>query len=452
VTVNWDKPGMSLGELLSGRLVVAIDPAGQPALYDDLVNLYRTVAPPPVGPAPDAAFNKSFEAERGPSSFSNNGYPTFLANTGDVITFTLDVMNTGEISGTFYVEDWILSDWEILDGFVYTDTQVYQVDSYPWKILYYSVELEPGESSQIVYRTVFNNYNGGTGWAVPNYMDVYNDDTGYYYGGTINYAYVRSFRFYDAAGETMKLSDPYEVAPGGAVNYTLSLYNPSAEDREVWIKDTLPEEVEFVDASDGWTYDPATHSVTWGGWLYGSAYPQDQYLTVAVGSDVEEGTWFENEAFIAYKYEGFPQWWMWADNYVDDGLNPDLVVEKTVDTLLGPIGTELAYTIELANDGTETAINATLHDAVPSMLDVDETSITGGAMYEDGVLHWTGDLAVGESKTFTFMATINDTATPNFAIINPAEAWADNQWWSAFNSALTEVLGMSHVFLPVINK
>jgi len=456
VTVHWDKPGMGLGELLSARLVVAIDPAGQPAVYDDLVNLTRNVPRPPDQPMPDAAFNKSFEAPRGESSYSHNGYPTFLANTGDVITFTLDVMNTGEISGTFYVEDYIPRQWEILDGFVYTDTVVNVCEDCfgdgSWDILYYSVELEPGESSQNIYRTEFYNAAGSYGWVVPNYMDVYDEETSYYYGGTINYAYVRSFRFSDAAGETMKFSDPYYVAPGGMITYTLSLYNPSSEDREVWIKDTLPEEVEFVDASEGWTYDPGTHTVVWSGWMYGSAYPQEQYIWTTVGSDVEEGTWFENEAFIAYKYEGMPAWWMWAENFVDDGFNPELVVEKTVDDLLGPIGTELAYNITLTNEGDETAFNTELVDVIPAMLDIDEASITGGATYADGVLYWSGDLGAGETVEISFNATINATATPNYAIINTASVTADNWWMQAYNSALTEVQGLSYVFMPLISR
>lgn len=448
VTLNFEKKGMNLGDILSARLVAG--PSVLPGAFDELVTLTRT--DPPV-PSPDAAWLMSAESERGPSPFLSGGYPTFLANTGDTITFTLDIENTGDAAGAFFGAAYIPIGWEVFTGFVVTDTVTTYIPDYfgdgSFDLILYTVNLAPGETSTNAYNVTFNNVGGGTGWAVSNYFDVFNDTSGYYYGGDIVRAYIRSFRLDGSA----KTSLPDTVAPGGDFSYTISLSNPSAVDQDVFVSDPLPAEVEFVSASPGVNYDAGSHSVTWGGTVPGSTLKStDLTIDVRAMADEPEGSSFTNEATAALKFDGTPIYFMSADTLVDDGMNPNLVVSKSVDNLRGHTGTKLQYTITVENTGDEDATGAEVMDEIPSMLDVDEASVTGDAMYMDGALSWTGDLAVGASKTFSFQATINDTATLDYALINAAKAWAENTASISFNSAITEISGFYEFYMPMIHQ
>ena len=57
--------------------------------------------------------------------------------------------------------------------------------------------------------------------------------------------------------------DGQMVVPDQWVTYEITWENTHAESATVTIWDTLDPNVEFVSASEGYTYDPATHTVTW---------------------------------------------------------------------------------------------------------------------------------------------------------------------------------------------
>ncbi|MCP4361758.1 MAG: DUF11 domain-containing protein [Chloroflexi bacterium] len=443
VTVNFDKENWDPGDPpLAGRLIAG--PSVMPGAFDEFVTITRVNQPVHI---PDAAFSKSVESDRGPSPYLNNGYPTALANTGDTLTFTLRIENTDAVSTTtFYAEDWMLPDWEIFGGFVVTPTNYSIVSSVPWDILVYTTTLAPGEVSEVVYTTTFTNSLGVTGWAIPNYFDVYEDNSFYYYGGDINYAYIRSFR----TTGSYKTDYVGVVAPGDTYTYTVSLANPSSEDGEVMVVDELPEEVDFVSATGGLAYDANTHTLTWDGDLPGSSLSTvDFEVTVTVKADVEDGTWIDNTAYVYNKYMNYLLTTLWTSTYVDDGLSPDIEVEKTVDSLMQTVGEKLAYTIVATNNGNETATGAAITDTIPAELDIDMSSISG-ATYDDGMLVWEGDLAAGESVTITFEATISETTPANLALINAAIAAAENHSAEVYNSAVTEVRGLTKIYLPII--
>jgi uncharacterized repeat protein (TIGR01451 family) len=266
-------------------------------------------------------------------------------------------------------------------------------------------------------------------------------------------AYSRPFRLSDTWGETEKLADPEVVGPGENVDYTLALYNPSAEDMPLFVKDMLPEEVEFVSASAGATYDAVNHAVMWSGVVSGTSLTTtDIDITVKVMDDVDEGTIIENDAEVSNKFDGASIWDMSADVLVDDGMNPDLMVEKTVDKLIGRSGDKLLYTITLENMGDEDAMDAYIEDVIPDFLVVDESSITGGATYDDGTIMWEGDLAVGASVEITFMVVVTADAPVDWVLLNAAISGADNTWWESYNSAVTEVMPFYYTYMPVLVK
>ena len=461
VTLHFDKEGWDPGDpILSARLLAS--PSVIPNAFDELVTITRQ-DPPPTEPQPDAAFSKSFTAERGPSSYSHNGYPTALANVGDTITFTLEIENTGDATGTYYAEDWILPDWQLFDSFVVTPT-VYSwgVDPFGigFDVLAFTDTLGVGESLQVVYRVKAQNPMGDLGYVVPNYLDVYDGDTGAYYGGDVNYLYYRSFR----TDGSYKMSNPGTVAPGETFTYEMSLTNPSSEDEHVYFSDPLPNDVSFISVTGGAAYNATDHTVTWSGLLPGTTLSTVDFdIVVAADSGLADGTIIENEATLAFKLGGTPFTTLEAATMIDDGISPALRIDKKVDTLVAYHGETLGYTIVFKNAGTEAATGVTVADEIPAYVTVDADSLMADLGFgpiplpdevwdeETRTVAYAAPLPVqpGQIVTVTFDAEVDDDAPVDWAIINPVVANASNAG-TAFDTALTEVLVHSRTYLPLI--
>ena len=54
-----------------------------------------------------------------------------------------------------------------------------------------------------------------------------------------------------------------KVKGGKKLLYTITFSNPNVEAKEFTVTDVVPEDVEFISANDGGTYDEATGTVTW---------------------------------------------------------------------------------------------------------------------------------------------------------------------------------------------
>ena len=461
-TLHFDKASWAVGDpLLSARVIAG--PSVLPGAFDELVTITRADAPL-IGPDQGATFSKSFVAERGPSPYSHDGYPTALANVGDTITFTLEIENTGDVTGTYYAEDWILRQWEVFDSFVVTPTHYsYLSDAFgdgSWDILVFTDTLGAGDSLEVVYTVQADNPMGDLGWVVPNYLDVYDDTTGYYYGGDINYLHFRGF----CSTGSYKMSDPEVVAPGGSFTYEISLANPSSEDEYVYFSDPLPDEVTFLSATGSATYNPGTHRVTWAGLVPGTTLSTVDFdIVVQADAGLPDGTVIENEATLALKFAGTPFATLDAETLVDDGMNPVLEIEKTVDALIADGGDILHYTIMLQNTGNEPAMNAMVADRIPSYLTLDPDSlmadIGAGPMplppevwnEETGLLAYKAPMAVppGLQAVVTFDAHVNEDAPYKWAIINPVMADADNAMM-VYDSAVTEVIEAGKIYLPMV--
>jgi uncharacterized repeat protein (TIGR01451 family) len=259
-------------------------------------------------------------------------------------------------------------------------------------------------------------------------------------------------------------SAPAAAAPGATFTYDVSLANDSAEDKQVYFSDPLPDEVTFVSATGGATYNAGTHAVTWSGVIPGTTLSTVDFdIVVQVGSTVAEGTVIENEAMLAFKLAGTPFATLEASTLVDDGLNPVLQIEKTVDALTAYGGETLEYTIVFQNTGTEPAINVTVADPIPSYLTLDPTSMMVdlglGPMpvppevwdEESGLLAYQSPVPIppGQTVTLTFRAEVDDDAPDGWALINPVVADADNAMM-VYDSALTEIFEGGRIYLPML--
>jgi uncharacterized repeat protein (TIGR01451 family) len=125
-------------------------------------------------------------------------------------------------------------------------------------------------------------------------------------------------------------------------------------------------------------------------------------------------------------------------------------VEKTVDKLIAYPGDEVSYSIVVTNEGDENAEDVMVEDVIPEYLEVDEASITGGATYDEGVITWEGDLAIGASVTFTFNGTVTADVPEGRVVLNAASA--ESHFSDGYGSAVTEAVGFEMLYLPLVNK
>ena len=105
-----------------------------------------------------------------------------------------------------------------------------------------------------------------------------------------------------------KADSPDPVAKGGELTYTLSWGVTGNEPADgVVLKDPLPFGTQFVSASDGGVYDPATRIITWD---LGDKVPGDSgtvTLVVKVNLDFPNGLNIENRATISDEKPGKDQ-------------------------------------------------------------------------------------------------------------------------------------------------
>jgi uncharacterized repeat protein (TIGR01451 family) len=471
LTLHFDKPGWAPGDPdLSARLIAG--PSVMPGAFDELVTIVRDDPPgPPTWNPANLGISITADSDRGVSPFSvwrvgGVPIPTALVAAGERVTYTVSVENLDPLdSPNLYVDAWPLPEDYVCMYFGLCTNQVDGVN-------YGLIAGSPGTAD----------YGGGIEWtgAIPSGnsiefsywvempagmvpgknhtsgVDVY-QGTSYlapWIGWGLAGGYFRSFR----TTGSYKMSNPSTVLAGETFTYTISLANPSAEDRYVYLSDPLPDEVTYVSVTGGATYNAGTHTVTWSGLLPGTSLSTIDFdVVVQAKATLAYNTLIENEATLSHKLNGTPFAYLTA--YTTVGTGADLEIEKTVDAISGLVGDTLNYTIVFENTGTETASDVVMSDVVPSYLDVvagtvAATKASADDLYDAdaGLITWEGDLAPGEAVTVTFQATINDTATPELALINAARATATNHPTEMYNSALTEIFEFTKIYLPLVMR
>lgn len=109
------------------------------------------------------------------------------------------------------------------------------------------------------------------------------------------------FKYPQFAGTNMYLSNqaPASKDHGSMMTYTLHYHNfGDTEAQDVMIEDTLPQEVEFISASDIFSYDSTTRKVTWD---IGTVVPSGhnyRTVTVRINDNIPVGYFIHNNARI----------------------------------------------------------------------------------------------------------------------------------------------------------
>ena len=178
---------------------------------------------------------------------------------------------------------------------------------------------------------------------------------------------------------------------GDNVNYTVTVTNDGIGDaKDVVVRDILGEGLTFVDATGNYTFDEATRTVTW-------------IVDLAKG---ESRTFYVNAIVSGY---GNVTNSLVVGNKTA-GVNvtvPEIIPDKTANISNPNFGDNVNYTVTVTNDGIGDAKDVVVRDVLGEGLKF--VSATGNYSFDE-VTHtvtWIVDLAKGESKVFSVIATVS---------------------------------------------
>lgn len=465
-TLHFDKAGWTPGDpALSARLIAG--PSVLPGAFDELVTLFRTEPVQPEWDPSNLAISIQSESSRGPSPIRYwpvqlVDVPTTLVAAGELVTYTVRVENLDPEFGTpgLVVDASPLPDDFICGLFGLCDDQVNGAayglidgsagtEDYSGGIWWTGV-ISPGRSVEFRYwvqmtdtMEIGQNHTSG--------VIVYDNDWNPY-----GWAVAGGYALGAEDGLTgSKSSTPAPVLPGNVLTYTIHLENPSAEDRAVYIIDQLPDEVSYLSHTGNAVYLPVTHTIYWEGLLPGNVTTEvDFQVAVQAAADLPFNSFITNQAQVGLAGTATPVLFLTDINQIGTGAN--LEIEKKVDALFGTWGDRLEYSINFQNMGVqEGAKNVVMIDRVPAFLEVltgtiQASKASTGDLYDGENITWQGDLASGEQVTIVFDANIHQAAPEGLALINPAQVSAENYPWLVYDSALTEVLAISRLYLPLV--
>ena len=178
---------------------------------------------------------------------------------------------------------------------------------------------------------------------------------------------------------------------GDNVTYTVKVTNDGIGDaNNVVVKDILGEGLTFVDATGNYSFDEATRTVTW-------------IVDLAKG---ESRTFYVNAIVSGY---GNVTNSLVVGNKTA-GVNvtvPEIIPDKTANISNPNFGDNVNYTVTVTNDGMGDAKDVVVRDVLGEGLKF--VSATGNYTFDEATrtVTWIVDLAKGESKVFSVIATVS---------------------------------------------
>ena len=178
---------------------------------------------------------------------------------------------------------------------------------------------------------------------------------------------------------------------GDNVTYTVKVTNDGIGDaKDVVVRDILGEGLTFVDATGNYSFDEVTRTVTW-------------IVDLAKG---ESRTFYVNAIVSGY---GNVTNSLVVGNKTA-GVNvtvPEIIPDKTANISNPNFGDNVNYTVTVTNDGIGDAKDVVVRDVLGEGLKF--VSATGNYSFDEvtRTVTWIVDLAKGESKVFSVIATVS---------------------------------------------
>ena len=178
---------------------------------------------------------------------------------------------------------------------------------------------------------------------------------------------------------------------GEEVTYFISVFNSAIVDaKQVVVVDHLDKGLKYVSSSHNGVYDEASHTVTW---VVDIAAGSSLDLTVTAVAD-EYGV-LTNNVTVGDKTASV------------DVTVPEIIPTKDVNNTAPNFGDKVEYTITLSNNGVVDAKQVVVVDTLDEGLTFVSASDNGVWNPFKRTVTWTVDLAKGESKVFTVIATVS---------------------------------------------
>ena len=288
-------------------------------------------------------------------------------NFGDNVTYTVTVTNDGIGDAKDVVVRDILG-----EGLTFVDaTGNYTFDE-ATRTVTWIVDLAKGESRTFYVNAIVSGYGN-----VTNSLVVGNKTAG------VNVTVPEII-----PDKTANISNPNF---GDNVTYTVTVTNDGIGDaKDVVVRDILGEGLTFVDATGNYTFDEATRTVTW-------------IVDLAKG---ESRTFYVNAIVSGY---GNVTNSLVVGNKTA-GVNvtvPEIIPDKTANISNPNFGDNVTYTVTVTNDGIGDAKDVVVRDVLGEGLKF--VSATGNYSFDEATrtITWIVDLAKGESKVFSVIATVS---------------------------------------------
>ena len=178
---------------------------------------------------------------------------------------------------------------------------------------------------------------------------------------------------------------------GEEVTYFISVFNSAIVDaKQVVVVDHLDKGLKYVSSSHNGVYDEVAHTVTW---VVDIAAGSSFDLTVTAVAD-EYGV-LTNDVTVGDKTASV------------DVTVPEIIPTKDVNNTAPNFGDKVEYTITLSNNGVVDAKQVVVVDTLDEGLTFVSASDNGVWNPFKRTVTWTVDLAKGESKVFTVIATVS---------------------------------------------
>ena len=178
---------------------------------------------------------------------------------------------------------------------------------------------------------------------------------------------------------------------GDNVTYTVTVTNDGIGDaKDVVVRDVLGEGLKFVSATGEYTWDEDSRTVTW-------------IVDLAKG---ESRTFYVNATVVGYG--NVTNSLIVGNKTISVNVTvPEIIPDKTVGIENPNFGDNVTYTVTVTNDGIGDAKDVVVRDVLGEGLKF--VSATGNYSFDEvtRTVTWIVDLAKGESKVFSVIATVS---------------------------------------------
>ena len=289
------------------------------------------------------------------------------ANFGDNVTYTVTVTNDGDVDASQVV----IVD-QLGNGLKYVSSSDGGVWDEKTNTVTWIVDLAKGESRTFYVNATVVGYGN-----VTNSLIVGNKTI------SVNVTVPEII-----PDKTVGIENPNF---GDNVTYTVTVTNDGIGDaKDVVVRDVLGEGLKFVSATGNYSFDEATRTVTW-------------IVDLAKG---ESRTFYVNATVVGYG--NVTNSLIVGNKTISVNVTvPEIIPDKTVGIENPNFGDNVTYTVTVTNDGIGDAKDVVVRDVLGEGLKF--VSATGNYSFDEATrtVTWIVDLAKGESKVFSVIATVS---------------------------------------------